>query len=157
MSSAPFRVAVLALVLSATGFVAVLGREGYSDHAIIPVPGDRPTIGFGETEGVKIGDRITPPAAVARALSSMSRYEGAIKRCVHVPLAQYEYDAYVSFTYNVGGANFCGSTLVKKLNTGDYAGACAELSRWTRGPGGVVYQGLVNRRADERARCEGRK
>ena len=151
------RTSVAVLTLSAVGFVGVLQYEGYSDRAIIPVPGDRPTIGFGTTEGVKIGDTIKPPQAAARALSDMSKYEGAIKRCVAVPLTQGEYDAYTSLTYNIGGSAFCGSTLVKLLNSGDYAGACAQISRWDIGPQRVPLPGLTKRRASERALCESGK
>lgn len=148
------RITIAALTLSAAGFVAIALNEGYSDRAVIPVPGDVPTIGFGTTEGVGMGDRITPPKALTRALTDASKFEGALKRCVTVPLHQYEYDAYVSLAYNIGSGAFCGSTLVKKLNAGDYASACAEISRWTR-QGGRELPGLVNRRAVERAKCEG--
>ncbi len=61
------RLSVAALALSAIGFAGIVAHEGYSDKAIIPVPGDKPTIGFGTTEGVKAGDTITPPKAVIRA------------------------------------------------------------------------------------------
>jgi len=147
------RVVASALSLSALGLVVIVGYEGYSTNAIIPVPGDVPTIGFGTTEGVRIGDKITPPVALARALADVQKFEGAIKRCVTVPLSQNEYDAYSSLAYNIGGSAFCGSTLVRKLNAGEYAAACAEITRWNRA-GGVVVQGLVNRRAKERAMCE---
>jgi lysozyme len=148
------RMPIAAIVLSAAGFVGILGYEGYRDTAYIPVPGDVPTIGFGTTNGVKMGDSIKPPQAVARALQDAGKYEGALKSCVRVPLHQYEYDAYTSLAYNIGPAAFCGSTLVKKLNAEDYAGACAEISRWDKGPRGPL-PGLTNRRAKERALCEG--
>ena len=149
------RITIAALSLTAVGFVGILGYEGYSGETIIPIPGDVPTIGFGTTEGVRHGDTITPPQAVKRALQDVQKYEGAIKRCVWVPLHQHEYDAYASLAYNIGPGSFCGSTLVKKLNQEDYAGACAEISRWVYA-GGKKIQGLVNRRAKERAMCEGR-
>lgn len=149
------RVGIAALVLSAAGLVGITQWEGYTDRAVIPVPGDVPTIGFGTTEGVKLGDKITPPVALKRALSDVQKFEGSIKRCVTVPLHQYEYDAYTSLAYNIGPGAFCSSTLVRKLNAGDYAGACAEISKWVRA-GGRVVQGLVNRRTAERAQCEGR-
>lgn len=141
-----------ALSLSAAGLVTIALHEGYTDKAVIPVPGDVPTIGFGTTEGVQMGDTITPPRALQRALSDVSKFEGALKTCVRVPLHQAEYDVYVSFAYNVGAQAFCSSTLVAKLNGGDYAGACNELSRWVYA-GGVRVQGLVNRREAERKRC----
>ena len=148
------RITIAALTLSAAGFVGLVMNEGYTDRAVIPVPGDVPTIGFGTTEGVEMGDRITPPKALARALNDVHKFEGAIKRCVTVPLHQFEYDSFASLAYNIGPGAFCGSTLVKKLNAGDYAGACAEISRWTK-QGGRELPGLVNRRSVERAKCEG--
>lgn len=149
------RVAIAALTLSAVGLVGIVQQEGYTDKAVIPVPGDVPTIGFGTTEGVKMGDTITPPKAVSRALQDVTKYEGAIKRCVKVPLHQYEYDAYTSLAYNIGTTAFCKSTLVNKLNTEDYAGACAEISNWDKLKGKPL-RGLTIRRAKERAICEGK-
>jgi lysozyme len=147
-------VGIAGLVLSASAFVTILLSEGYSDKTYIPVPGDVPTIGFGTTEGVRDGDTITPPKAVEKAFRDVTKFEGAIKKCVRVPLYQYEYDAYVSFAYNVGPTAFCSSTLVKKLNAGDYEGACNELSRWVYA-GGKKLKGLENRREAERKLCLG--
>lgn len=149
-----FRLAIAALSLSAAGFVGIVLHEGYSDTAIIPVPGDLPTLGFGTTEGVRQGDRITPPQAVFRALQDASKFEGAIKRCVTVPLHQHEYDAYVSLAYNIGPTAFCGSTLVRKLNAGDYAGACEQILRWDHFQGKPL-RGLTLRRQKEYAQCIG--
>jgi lysozyme len=148
------RTSVLALALSAAAFFGVTRYEGYTDKAVIPVPGDVPTIGFGTTTGVKLGDRITPQEAFRRSLQDLQAFETSLKSCVHVALYQHEYDAFVSLAYNIGSSAFCGSTLVRKLNAGDHAGACAEISRWNR-QGGRVLPGLVKRRAAERAHCEG--
>lgn len=148
------RRAITALSLSAAGLVGILGYEGYSEQAYIPVPGDVPTIGFGTTEGVKIGDTITPDRAVERAWRDIQEVETAIHQCVHVPLSQGENDAFTSFAYNVGSQAFCSSTLVKKLNAGDYKGACEELRRWVFVKGKKV-QGLVNRREKEFRMCVG--
>ena len=76
-----------------------------------------------------------------------------VNRCVRVSLSPQERAAYVSFAFNVGGERFCASTLVRRLNALDRAGACAELSRWTKA-GGKVLPGLVTRRAEERKLCE---
>lgn len=155
------RMILAALSLSAAGLVGIVSYEGYTDRAVIPVAGDAPTIGFGTTQGVKPGDRITPPAALARAMQDANKFEGAIKRCVTVPLHQREYDAYTSLAYNIGPTAFCNSTLVRKLNAEDYAGACAEISRWDKFKGrdckirSSGCYGLVERRAKERALCEG--
>jgi lysozyme len=146
---------IVACCLSAAGLVGLTQYEGYTDRAVIPVPGDVPTIGFGTTAGVKMGDKITPPQALERALRDVGKFEASLKQCVTAPLHQYEYDAYVQLAYNIGAGAFCSSTLVRKLNARDYAGACAEISKWNK-QGGRELQGLTNRRERERALCEGR-
>lgn len=163
MSSNTLRVSIAALALSAAGLVGIVQHEGYTDRAIIPVKGDVPTIGFGSTAGVKPGDTTTPPKALARALQDVQKFEGALKTCVRVPLHQHEYDAYVSFSYNVGAGAFCGSTLVKKLNAEDYSGACAQLLRWTFFKGkdcsarenARLCGGVAARRQQEYQQCMG--
>ena len=149
------RIALSALSLSAVGFMSILGYEGYSSEAYQPVAGDVWTIGFGTTTGVKEGDVIDPLEALERARSDTDKVEDAIKRCVKVPLSPGEYDAYSSLTYNIGVTAFCTSTLVKKLNQGDYQGACNELHRWVYFKGKKL-PGLVNRRAQEYATCIGK-
>lgn len=144
------------LALSASALVGILMHEGYSDKAYTPVKGDVPTIGFGTTGGVKMGDTIKPPQAVARALVDVQKFEGALKQCVKVPLHQYEYDAYVSLSYNIGSAAFCGSTLVKKLNAGDFDGACQQILRWDKF-NGKPLAGLTKRRQAEYQQCKGAK
>lgn len=148
------RLAVAGLSLSAVGLLTIAKWEGFSDKAYIPVAGDVPTIGFGSTEGVKMGDTITPQKALERLLRDVGVAESAIGRCVKVPLSQSEYNAFTTFAFNVGAEAFCSSTLVKKLNAGDYAGACQELRRWVYVDGRRV-QGLVNRREAEYRLCMG--
>ena len=166
MTPAPspvMRRAVAGLTLSAAALVGIVLHEGYTDHAVVPVKGDVPTIGFGTTDEVKIGDITTPPEALARALTDIQQFEGALKQCVTVPLAQHEYDAFVSFSYNVGSRAFCQSTLVRKLNAEDYAGACAELMRWRFFQGkdcalpanARLCGGLATRREAEYRQCIG--
>lgn len=112
---------------------------------------------------MRLGDTTTPPQALARALRDVQQFEGALKTCVTVPLAQHEYDAYVSFAYNVGPHAFCKSTLVKKLNTQDYPGACQELLRWRFFQGqdcalptnARLCGGLAKRREAEYQQCIG--
>lgn len=147
------RIAVASLALSASALVGIALHEGYRGDAYLDSV-KVPTIGFGTTEGVEMGDRITPPKALERALRDAQQFEGALKRCVTVPLHQWEYDALIQFSYNVGSGAFCGSTLVKKLNAGQYREACDELLRWTRA-GGRVLPGLVKRRAAEHRLCIG--
>lgn len=148
------RTQVASLVLSAAALVGIAVHEGYSDRAYIPVPGDVPTIGFGTTGGVKMGDRITPPQALQRALADINRFEGALKACVKVPLYQHEYDTYLSLSYNIGSRAFCTSTLVRKLNAQDYAGACLEILKWDKFQGSSL-PGLTKRRKQEYEQCKG--
>jgi len=148
------RTAIASLALSAAALVGIALKEGYRDTAYIPVPGDVPTIGFGTTEGVKPGDKITPPQALVRALADIQKFEGAIKRCVSVPLHQHEYDAYTSLAYNIGAGAFCSSTLVRVLNQGQYAEACRQILRWDKFKGQPL-RGLTIRRQAEFKQCMG--
>lgn len=147
------RVSIAVLTLSAAGLVGLTASESYTDRAVIPVKGDRATLGFGSTDGVKMGDTTTPPRALARVLQDVDKR--TIKRCVTSPLFQYEYDAYQSLAFNIGITAFCGSTLVKKLNALDYVGACIAISSWDKF-NGLPLPGLTTRRARERAQCEGK-
>jgi lysozyme len=148
------RTVIASLALSAAALVGIALKEGYTDQAIIPVPGDVPTLGFGTTDGVKMGDRTTPPQALARKLSDVQKFEGAIRQCVRVPLHQHEYDAYVSLAYNIGSSLFCTSTLVRLLNQEQYEDACRQILRWDRFKGQPV-RGLTIRRQSEFSQCMG--
>jgi lysozyme len=148
------RVSIATLALSASALVGIAVHEGYREAAYRPVPGDVPTIGFGTTAGVQMGDRIEPVQALVRKLADVQQFEGALKRCVRIPLHQHEYDAFLSLAYNIGSGAFCGSTLVRKLNAGDYAGACAEILRWDRFQGQPL-RGLTLRRQAEHRQCLG--
>lgn len=148
------RTTIAALSISGAALVGLLTSEGFRDKAYIPVAGDVPTIGFGTTDGVKMGDSIDPVRAVNRAHRDVVKFESAIKKCVTAPLYQHEYDAYVKLTYNIGASAFCKSTLVRKLNAGDYDGACEEILRWDRFKGKPL-RGLTNRRQEEYKLCRG--
>jgi lysozyme len=145
---------IAAISLSATALVALLLHEGYKDNAYIPLAGDVATIGFGTTSGVKLGDRTTPEKALQVAMRDVQNFEGAVKSCVTVPLSQNEYDAYISLSYNIGPYAFCKSTLVKKLNQGDYIGACNQILRWDQFKGKPLA-GLTKRRQEEHRKCLG--
>src|SRR5574340_220838 len=119
------RANVATLALSAAALVSIALNEGYRGNAYNDGVGVQ-TIGFGSTQGVKPGDKTTPERALARLLKDANTHSEGIKRCIAVPLYQHEFDAYSSLAYNIGVGAFCGSTLVKRLNTGDYAGACTE-------------------------------
>ena len=143
---------IAAITLSATALVAIVLHEGYKENAYIPVAGDIPTIGFGTTSGVKLGDRTTPEKALQVAMKDVQLFEGAVKSCVGVPLTQNEYDAYISLSYNIGTGAFCRSTLVKKLNNKDYVGACNEILKWDKFKGKPLA-GLTKRRQEEYQKC----
>lgn len=146
------RKGIAGLALSAVALVSLVVSEYYSETAIIPVPGDVPTIGFGTTDGVKLGDKTTPTKALVRALADVQKFEGALKQCVNVPLSQNEYDAYLQLSYNIGSGAFCKSTLVRKLNAYDYAGACAAIKSWDKFKGKPL-RGLTLRREREYQLC----
>lgn len=114
------------------------------------------TIGFGSTryeDGTPV--KPTDPAITierARQLVAATlagEYEAAVNRYVTVPLTQGQYDALVDFAYNAGAQNLRTSTLLKKLNAGDYSGASAEFPKWVNG-GGKKLPGLIKRREAER-------
>jgi lysozyme len=149
------RSAVALLVLAASTLVGIAVHEGYKDEAYIPVPGDVPTIDFGRTKGVKMGDKSNPVRGLQYLLDEVENvYAAGVKRCVKVPLFQHEYEAMISISYNIGVGAFCNSTLVKKLNAGDYEGACNEFTKWVYVKGRKV-NGLINRREQEKKQCLG--
>ena len=113
------------------------------------------TIGFGTTiypNGIKVkrGDTCTREQAKAYMTHDLNKFESAVNSAVTVSINQNQFDALVSLAYNIGTSGFKNSTLVKKLNAGDIRGAAAQFDVWNKG-GGKVMQGLVNRRAKEKA------
>ena len=111
------------------------------------------TIGYGHTKGVKPGMTITADQAVQFLREDLHSAERDIDRLVTVHLCQHQFDALASLVFNIGGTAFRDSTLLRKLNAGDYAGAAVQLDRWVHG-GGKIMPGLVKRRAAERALFE---
>lgn len=148
------RVTVGSLVVSAVALVSIASFEGYRGEAYKDVAGI-PTIGYGETKSVAMGQTTTPERALIQLLKSVNSHSDQIRPLITVPLYQHEFDAYSSFAYNVGVNNFKNSTLRKKLNAGDYTGACEELKRWVYA-GGKKQAGLVKRREKEYNMCMGR-
>lgn len=147
------RLSVTALAVSASVLVGIAGYEGYRGEAYKDAV-NIPTIGFGETKGVKMGQKTTPERALVQLLASTETHAGGIRQCIEVPLYQHEFDAYVSLAYNIGTGAFCRSTIVKRLNTGDYAGACEAIRMWDKA-GGRTLPGLTKRREGEYRMCVG--
>ena len=106
------------------------------------------TIGYGHIKGVKEGMTITEHQAEEMLKSELHEYEGYINNLVTVELNQNQFDAMVSWVYNLGGGNLKASTLLKVLNAGDYAGVPAQMMRWNKA-GGKVLEGLTRRRQAE--------
>ncbi|MGP5893649.1 lysozyme [Pseudomonas aeruginosa] len=107
------------------------------------------TIGYGTTRGVSAGMSITKEQAERMLLNDVQRFEPELGKLVKVALNQNQWDALMSFVYNLGAANLASSTLLKLLNRGDYQGAADQFSRWVNA-GGKRLEGLVKRRAAER-------
>lgn len=118
-------------------------------------PAGVPTIGYGHTAGVSMGQTITQQQADDYLRRDVRQFERAVARLVTVPLTQGQFDALVSFAFNLGEGALAQSTLMRLLNAGDYAGAAAQFDRWNKA-GGRVLPGLVRRRAAERALFEAR-
>lgn len=121
-----------------------------------PDPGSRDghpyTVGYGHTSDAHMevyrGLTISPAQAEAALEYDLNETAAKVDDLVKVDLNENQFGALVSFAFNVGLSAFAKSTLLKKLNKGDYAAVPAELARWTRNDGKVM-QGLVNRRAAE--------
>ena len=153
------RKSIIAIVVSTAGIGGIALHEGFRENAYVPIPGDKVTIGYGSTtyedgSKVKMGDKITRQKAEELLGNKVNMFERQVKSCVKVPLAQNEYDAFVSLTYNIGGQAFCSSTLVKKLNVYDYEGACNEILKWDKFRGKPL-PGLTKRRQQENKQCLG--
>lgn len=100
-------------------------------------------------KGLKKGDVITESQAETFLQDDLQPIYTILRQWVKVPLTQGQFHVLCSFIFNCGSDNFSGSTLLKKLNQGDYTGAAAEFSRWNKAAGKVM-RGLDNRRASER-------
>ena len=108
------------------------------------------TIGVGHTKGVKPGMVITEERAKELLREDLAEFEAGITKLVRVPLTSNQFSALVSLAFNVGLANVASSTLLKKLNEGDYQGAADQFPRWDKARGKTLA-GLTRRRAAERA------
>ena len=109
-----------------------------------------PTIGYGHTTGVKLGDIITQADADRYLLQDIKRFEQVVSALVKVPINENQFSALVSFAFNVGVSNLKSSTLLKKLNLRDYKGCSNEFDRWVYGSNKKPLEGLKKRRKLER-------
>lgn len=134
--------------LSLAAYYEGLRLDAYRDEAGVP------TICYGHTKGVKMGDRATPEQCDKYLREDMTWAQAAVRAGVKVPITQNQFDALTVFVFNVGATNFSGSTLLRKLNSGDTIGAAAEFPKWSNLRDSHTKQlrfskGLWNRRMAE--------
>lgn len=162
----PIRLLAAALALSAAGLVGIVASEGYTDTAVVPTKGDRPTVGFGSTfhedgSPVRMGDKTTPVRALAKAQAHIGREEQQFRDSLTgVKLTQGEYDLYMDFTYQYGLGNWRQSSMRRHLQAGQYRAACDALLRYRYAagydcstPGNRRCQGVWTRQLERHAKC----
>ncbi|MBO8415062.1 MAG: lysozyme [Proteobacteria bacterium] len=142
------------LTTSTNGLELIKHFEGFKATAYF-CPAHKPTIGYGHTgNDVTEADvnvkTITQAEAEALLRADLKIAENGVKSHCNVPLTQCQFDALVSFTYNLGAGNLKSSTLLKMLNASDFTGAEAQFPRWCKS-GGKTVDGLLRRRHAEAA------
>lgn len=142
------------LTMSQQGLDLIKFFEGFSDTAY-KCPSDVWTIGYGHTLTVHEGMIITREEGEDLLKDDLYIMEQTVKNVVKVPLSQAQFDALTSLTFNIGQGSFKRSTLLEKLNSGDYEGAAEEFPKWRRS-GGEILKGLERRRAAEKLLFEGK-
>ncbi|MBX9659089.1 MAG: lysozyme [Nitrospiraceae bacterium] len=142
------------MIISDEGLKLIKGFEGFHtrqpDGSCVAYlcPAGVPTIGHGLTEGVRLGMRMTAEEAEAALRKEIAKHEATVSRLVTVEINQNEFDALTSLSYNIGAAAFEKSSVLKRLNGGNRAGAAEAFSMWNKA-GKKVLPGLVSRRARE--------
>jgi lysozyme len=136
--------ATIALVSTFEGLRTVAYRD----------PVGIPTVCFAETRGVKMGDAYTVQQCKDMLGDRLHEFETGMRACLKSPdaIPDKPYEAFLSFSYNVGTGAFCNSTMARKINAGDIRGACDEFPKWDKAAG-IRLPGLTKRRTAERALC----
>ena len=148
----------MTLKTSPAGLAIIKKFEGFRAKPYA-CPAGVATIGYGSTyyadgKPVKLTDApVTEAQAQELLQATLAKYEACVNGAVKMPINQNQFDAFVSFTYNVGCSAFRNSTMLRQFNQGYTPQAAAQFNRWTLG-GGKVLAGLVARRAAERALFE---
>jgi lysozyme len=135
--------------VSAAGIDLIKQFEGFRANAYQDSVGVW-TIGWGHTSGARPGQTISRETATSLLRGDLQWAVSAVNRLVKVRLAQPQFDALVSFVFNLGEGNFAKSTLLRRLNAGDFAGAADQFAVWNKA-GGRVLPGLTRRRSAEAA------
>lgn len=136
----------LAILIPFVGALEGLRQYAYTDPVGVP------TICFGSTAGVKLGQHKSKEECEALLTEELEVAHAAVDRCLGSGLTNGERAAYTSLVYNVGPRAVCGSTLQRRYKSGDHAGACEAITMWKYARG-VVLPGIVKRRAAERDLC----
>lgn len=138
---------------AALAVALVGGFEGLRTTAYRDVVGV-PTICFGETRGVKMGDRHTKAECDAMLLKGLAEFEEGVLRCAPglAGAPDERLVAHVSLAYNIGTGAYCKSTVARRLNAGDVRGSCDAFLMWDKAKG-IRFPGLTRRREAERALC----
>ena len=157
---------VAALSLSAAGFVGIANNEGYTDKAVIPTKGDRPTLGYGSTfhvngSPVRLWDKTDPVNALQIKLAHITKEEQLFRNSLPgVYMNQEEYDTWMDFVYQFGSGNWLKSSMRKELLAGNPAQACQALLmyRYADGfdcstPGNKICMGVWTRQLARKDRC----
>lgn len=141
--------AILAVAITVVGTF-----EGMRTHAYLDSVGVA-TICEGETEGVHLGQTATLEECKAKLATKLQATAGEVGACLtgRAPTAG-EWIAYTSVAYNIGTPAFCGSSMARQYNAGNYGAACDALLLWDRA-GGHPLPGLTMRRQQERMYCRG--
>lgn len=125
-------------------------KRGDGTYEAYLCPAGVPTIYCGLTEGVSLGMIVTEAEGEALFDVEIEKFERGVTRLTTVELTQNQFDALVSFSYNVGLGALEGSTLLKAVNRGDFDAAARAFHAWNKG-GGKILPGLVQRRIREAA------
>lgn len=141
------RVGIVAICIACIAPAEGLRRVAYLDPVGIP------TICFGETQGVKLGDRKTTEECKDMLAERVENdFLPGVERCITRPMPDTRKAAFVSFAYNIGVEGFCRSSIARKYNAGDVRGACDALLLYVKAKG-ITLPGLVKRREEERKMC----
>lgn len=164
--SQKLKITVAALSLSMAGFVGLVNSEWYTDKAVIPTKGDRPTVGFGSTfhedgQPVKMGDTTTPVKALVKAKAHIDKEEAIFRKSLDgAVLSQDEFDLYLDWVYQYGTGAWTASSMRRNLLAGQAVAACDSLLRYKFSagydcstPGNKICAGVWTRQLKRHAAC----
>lgn len=164
--STKIKLLVSGLMLSAAGLINIATSESYTDQAVIPTKGDRPTLGFGSTfhedgKPVQMGERTTPVKALIKVQAHLSKEEEIFRASLPgARLSQEEYDIYMDWVYQFGTGNWMKSSMRREILAGNHVAACNGLLNWKYSagfdcstPGNKVCYGVWTRQLERHGKC----